>query len=82
MPDGISTLNMGAVKGRTFDKVLVFPTKDMLEWLLDHSVSLAETSRAKLYVAITRARHNVAFVVPDNFDPAAAPFGFWNAADN
>ena len=82
VPDGISTLNMGAVKGRTFDKVLVFPTKDMLEWLLDHSVSLAETSRAKLYVAITRARHNVAFVVPDNFDPAAAPFGFWNAADN
>ena len=82
VPDGISTLNMGAVKGRTFDSVLVFPTKDMREWLLDHSVSIADTSRAKLYVAITRARLSVAFVVPDDFDPAAAPFEFWKASDN
>ena len=82
VPDGISTLNMGAVKGRTFDKVLVFPTKSMREWLLDHSVSLADASRAKLYVAITRARLGVAFVVPDDFDPVAAPFGFWSAPDN
>ncbi len=74
--DGISAQNMGEVKGKTFERVLIFPTRGMREWLFDRSSSLADASRAKLYVAITRARLSVAFVVPDDFDPSAVPFGF------
>ena len=79
VPDGIFAHNMGEVKGKTFERVLIFPTRDMRDWLLDHSSSLADASRAKLYVAIARARLSVAFVVSDDFDPVAAPFGFWRA---
>jgi superfamily I DNA/RNA helicase len=35
----------------------------MKEWILDHDHLLKEETRAKLYVAITRARHSVAFVL-------------------
>ncbi len=76
-PSAVTSQNMGEAKGRTFDRVLIFPTKDMLGWLVDHSVPLTGTSRAKLYVAITRARLSVAFVVPDDFSTTAAPFEFW-----
>lgn len=76
VPDGISAQNMGGVKGETFERVLVFPTRGMRDWLLDHSFSLADASRAKLYVAITRARLSVAFAVPDDCDLATVSFGF------
>ena len=34
----------------------------MLEWIKNHDSTLAQKSRAKLYVAITRAKYSVAFV--------------------
>lgn len=66
VPPGITAQNMGAVKGRTFDRVLLFPTKKMKDWLFDHNTRLEPAPRAKLYVAITRARLSVAFVIPDS----------------
>lgn len=66
VPSGIRTQNMGAVKGRTFDRVLLFPTSKMLDWLFDHDANLEQATRAKLYVAITRARLSVAVVIPDH----------------
>lgn len=55
-------MNFGDSKGLTFERVLIYPTKPMLEWIKNHDSTLAQKSRAKLYVAITRAKYSVAFV--------------------
>ena len=70
-PPRIQTNNMGAVKGLSFDNVLLFPTTNMRNWLFDHRVDLSEATRAKLYVAITRARSSLAIVIPDDFQSQA-----------
>ena len=59
---GLPAQNFGVVKGRSFDRVLIFPTEPMRKYLKkpDPAMSL---DRAKFYVAVTRARHSVAFVV-------------------
>jgi DNA helicase-2/ATP-dependent DNA helicase PcrA len=56
-------MNIGNSKGITMDRVLIYPTKPMLEWLKNHKSDLNPKSRAKLYVAITRAKYSVAFVM-------------------
>ena len=57
-----SVYNFGDSKGLTFNRVLIYPTKPMLNWLLDHKTELKFQSRSRLYVAITRARHSVGIV--------------------
>lgn len=59
-------LNFGAAKGLTFDRTLVYPTVNMVKWIFDNKSKLSETTRAKFYVALTRARISVAIVVPDD----------------
>lgn len=61
--DSYAAMNFGNAKGLTFDRVLIYPTKPMLEWIKDHSKSLKPESRSKFYVAITRARHSVGIVI-------------------
>lgn len=56
--------NIGLSKGRTYNRVLIFPTKPMLEFLTTEDPSKAG-DKSKLYVAVTRARHSVAFLVND-----------------
>ncbi len=56
-------MNFGESKGLSFDRVLIYPTKPFIDWLKNNNSDLAETSRSKLYVAITRARNSVAIVV-------------------
>ena len=59
---GLPAMNIGVVKGSTFDRVVVFPTRPMVQYLLKgHATPLK--SPEKLYVAVTRARFSVAFVV-------------------
>ena len=65
-------LNFGDAKGLTFDRVLIYPTKPMLEWIKNSRTDLAAKSRARLYVAITRAKYSVAFV-DDTIDAYEAP---------
>ncbi|MEE4379793.1 MAG: UvrD-helicase domain-containing protein [Candidatus Competibacteraceae bacterium] len=60
---GFQAINIGVAKGSTFDRVLIFPTKPMLQYLIDRNPVKLKT-REKLYVAVTRARFSVAFVVP------------------
>lgn len=60
---GLSAMNIGVAKGRTFDRVLVFPTRPMLQYLRDRDSTKLKAPE-KLYVAVTRARFSVAFVVP------------------
>lgn len=63
VPDGFHTMNMGDSKGLTFDDVVIFPTNDMKQWISDEEVNFAPETRAKLYVAITRARGDLIFVL-------------------
>ena len=59
--------NFGASKGRTYDRVLIFPTEGIRKWLQDKETELSTQTRAKLYVAITRAKYSVGFVGTRSF---------------
>lgn len=59
---GLPAMNIGVSKGSTFDRVLIFPTKPMLDYIKSGNPDTLG-SREHLYVAVTRARHSVAFVV-------------------
>jgi superfamily I DNA/RNA helicase len=67
-------MNFGESKGRGFDHVVILPTGPMQKWLADPQATLAAQSRAKLYVAITRARHSVAIAM--DWKAASLPGGF------
>ncbi len=57
-------MNFGVSKGSDFDHVLIFPTKPMREFLQGGGPpKLKNLTKARLYVAVTRARHSVAYVV-------------------
>lgn len=60
------SFNFGESKGKGFDRVIIYPTGNILKWLFDHKLKLEDQTRAKLYVAITRARYSVAFVLCDD----------------
>jgi ATP-dependent DNA helicase UvrD/PcrA len=71
-------MNFGASKGRGFDRVIILPTAPMLKWVRNGDEKLAPITRAKFYVALTRARQSVALVadwrdgdIPDGFSPFA-----------
>jgi DNA helicase-2/ATP-dependent DNA helicase PcrA len=59
----ISVMNFGESKGHTFDRVLIYPTGDMIKWITNNSHELSDGARAKFYVALTRAKHSVAIVM-------------------
>ena len=61
---GLPVTNIGVAKGSTHDRVVIFPTKPMVSYLEDGDASKLKAPE-KLYVAVTRARFSVAFVVPD-----------------
>ena len=69
-------LNFGEAKGRTFERVLLYPTSDMEQWLFDDNRELKAKTRARLYVALTRARHSVA-VVSDSRRPLPEGVAEW-----
>jgi DNA helicase-2/ATP-dependent DNA helicase PcrA len=61
--NGIPANNFGAVKGLTFDRVLIFPNGPIEKYLIDgHHEKLAPITKARFYVGITRARNSVAIV--------------------
>lgn len=57
--------NFGESKGLEFKRVLIYPTQPMWNWVIDNSTPLREQSKAKLYVAITRAENSVVIVQRD-----------------
>ncbi|MCF7859096.1 MAG: UvrD-helicase domain-containing protein [Candidatus Cloacimonetes bacterium] len=71
--------NFGESKGHTFNRVLIYPTSKMIEWIENNSTSLKEETRAKFYVAITRARYSVAFVLPDSKEINTDSIELWKA---
>ncbi|MCU4165597.1 UvrD-helicase domain-containing protein [Carboxylicivirga caseinilyticus] len=56
-------LNFGESKGKTFERILIYPTVDMSKWIKDNTHKLKNETRAKLYVAITRARRSVGIII-------------------
>lgn len=62
-----SPLNFGEAKGMTFDRVMIYPHAKLKDFLKSGTMTLSGESKTKSYVAVTRARHSVAFVVPDDF---------------
>lgn len=63
---GYRCYNFGKSKGKTFERALIYPTRDIKNWLINRNTELADRTRAALYVAVTRPRYSVAFVIPDN----------------
>lgn len=59
---GNVAINFGDSKGLTFDRVLIFPNGPVKKYLATGDSAHVKKSRAKLYVAITRAKYSVAFV--------------------
>lgn len=59
---GYNAINIGMSKGRTYDRVLIFPTKPMLEYLTTDDLSKVG-DKSKLYVATTRAKYSTTFVI-------------------
>ncbi len=55
-------LNMGDSKGLTFERVLIYPTKQIIAWMLNNSKVLKPKSKSQFYVAITRAKYSVGIV--------------------
>ena len=65
---GYEALNFGLAKGLQFNRVLIVPTEPIKKYLESGTLSHIEKSRNRLHVAITRARHSVAFVF-DGYSP-------------
>lgn len=61
--DAYAVINMGEAKGLTYDRVLIYPTGTMRNWMMDHSKKLQPKTRSQFYVAITRARYSVGIVL-------------------
>ncbi|WAC64055.1 UvrD-helicase domain-containing protein [Pseudoxanthomonas sp. SL93] len=60
--DGYSAVNFGQAKGRTYSRVLIYPNGPLTLFLRTADASRI-TSPARYYVALTRARQSVAFVM-------------------
>lgn len=64
--------NFGESKGATMDRVLIYPTKPMTDWIKNNNYELKNEGRAKFYVGLTRARYSSTIVLGyqdgDNFD--------------
>ena len=58
----LHAINIGISKGRTYDRVIIFPTKPMSKYIRSKNISDAG-DLSKLYVAVTRAKYSVAFVI-------------------
>ncbi len=55
--DDFPVSTYGDSKGKTYDNVLLYPTKPMVEWIKDMESKLTDEARAKFYVGITRAKY-------------------------
>jgi DNA helicase-2/ATP-dependent DNA helicase PcrA len=66
--------NFGESKGLTFDRTLIYPHAPLQKYLDTGKLSDAGKELAKIYVAVTRAKYSVGFVVPDKFKSAQLPY--------
>lgn len=63
---GYAARNMGESKGLTLDRVLLYPTPEMLKWFYNQKHSLKLQTKSKFYVGLTRARLSLGVIIPDD----------------
>lgn len=63
---GCEAVNFGLAKGLQFDRVLIVPTAPIKKYLQSGKLDHVVKARERLHVAVTRARHSVAFVFDDH----------------
>jgi DNA helicase-2/ATP-dependent DNA helicase PcrA len=68
-----SPLNFGASKGMTFERTLIYPHRKLHAYLCSGNLADAGNALEKIYVAITRARQSVAFVIDDDAEVTGLP---------
>ncbi|MDB5620403.1 MAG: hypothetical protein JWQ24_4641 [Tardiphaga sp.] len=66
-------INFGIAKGMTFHRTLIYPHGPLRQFLRTGDLGDAGAQIPLLYVAVTRARQSVAFVVPDGFRAKGIP---------
>lgn len=76
----INKINFGMSKGSGFDRVLILPTLKYIRYLTGNINTFdkdkTDGSKNKLYVAITRARYSVGFIIQDKIIDACS-FPIW-----
>lgn len=73
VPAGIIASNFGISKGLTHDRVLIFPTGPIRDFLITGK-QLNDRSACGLYVGVTRAIYSAAFVLPN---PQRSRLAIW-----
>lgn len=58
-----TVLNYGASKGSTYERTVIIPVSTVMPFLINQKEITSNQTRSKFYVACTRARHSVVFVV-------------------
>lgn len=74
--------NILKILGVFAENQIVYPTENMLTWINNTTKQLADETRAKLYVAVTRAEITIGIIVPDDFClPSESILQFWSNPD-
>ncbi len=73
--ENFGVMNFGESKGKTYDRVLIYPTQRMKDCIKDRSkCNDIKSGRAKFYVALTRAKYSASIVMDfeenESFDGA------------
>ncbi|MBG9736888.1 hypothetical protein ABD86_21540 [Paenibacillus alvei] len=63
MRQASNVYNFAEAKDLTFNRVLIMPTKAITDFLDKGILNMACESKAKFYVALTRAKYSVTFVL-------------------
>lgn len=84
LPSNVSCSTFGSSKGLGFDRVLLIPTDKHLKFICGNvkifDNEKTDEAQNKLYVAITRARYSLSFVVEDKI-AQEVPYRLWTGAD-
>jgi DNA helicase-2/ATP-dependent DNA helicase PcrA len=59
-------MNIGSSKGLTIERVLLYPTTQMIDWLKNEEKTFAQQTQSKFYVGLTRARYSLGILIEDN----------------
>lgn len=78
----IYKLNFGKAKGLGFDRVLILPTVKYVQYLKKNNTVFksdkTEEAKNKRYVAMTRARYSLAFLI-DDADASKVGYPIWQS---
>jgi len=58
----LDPLNIGLAKGKEYDRVIIFFTKDLKKYLTEQNFNFVDGTKCNFYVAITRAKYSVLLV--------------------